>query len=142
MKDIEEHLHQYLPQPGQTVYLQSVGVRNRDRKVEVTHYTEEGAVDFFNSVHGKVITSDDFEKVVENHGNDGKLGKKIGVGNGQMAIVLGSFHWGYTDKEIEELLEAEKIESADDATPSIICFLLTDDKFVLAGLNKCNVVNL
>lgn len=143
MKDIEERLIQYLPKPGQTVYLQTPGVRNRARKVSVTHYVEEGAIDFFNSLHGKLITNDDFNEMAEKYANEeGKLGKKIELANGQMAIVLASFHWGFTEKEIEEFLEEKKIESAEEATPSVVCFLLTGDMFVMAGLRKCNIVDL
>lgn len=143
MKDIEEHLHQYLLQAGQTVYLQNTKIHGRrNKKVSVVSYSQEGVVDFFIKCHAKLVTNDDFSHLVEKYGVDGKLGNEIMITNGQMAIVLASFHWGHTEKEIKALLEKNVIKKPEEATPSVTCFLLVDDQFVIASHDKCNPVDL
>lgn len=136
MKELAENLKQYLHVPGTVVYIQNSAMRDRSKRgVDLISYTHDEAIDFFQSLHEKVIDADDLEKFSE---NEEMRGTPVFVRNGTRGIVLSCFHWGFTQNEIDELIEAEKIKSAEEATPAIYCFLLLDEHVVLARETVCN----
>lgn len=140
MRDLEEHLHQYLLKPGQTVYIQGARIHGRrNSKVELVSYSEDKAIDFFTNCHGKVIDSSDFRALLD---EKEKLGQKTFISNGQMGIVVSSFHWAHTKEEIQELLESKKIEKEEEATASLMSLVLVGDTLILASEKYLNAVEL
>lgn len=140
MRDLEENLHKYLLKVGQTVYIQGDRIHGRrDSKVRLVSYTEDQAVDFFTQCNTKVIDSDDFQKIKT---DDKKLGKEVEISNGQIGVVVSSFHWGYTEKEKQELLESKKIDKLEDARSSLMSLVLVGDMLVLASERYLNPIDL
>lgn len=139
MKNLEENLLKHLLEPGQSVYLQNNDWRSgRNRKLTLVSYTDEKVIDFFSNCHGKLITFDDLEVFKS---DQGKLGKQVEVTNGTTAIVLSCFHWGFTENELNDLIENKKIESPEEAVPTLYCFLLLDETLALAQMSFCRPTN-
>lgn len=140
MKDLEEYLHQFLLKPGQTVYIQSARIHGRrNNKVGLVTLSEDKVIDFFTNCHGKVIDSSDFKVLLE---EKEELGQKTFISNGQMGLVVSSFHWAYTKEEIQELLESKKIEKEEEATASLMSLVLVGDTLILASEKYLNAVEL
>lgn len=137
MKEVAEDLKQYLHEPGTVVYIQNSSWRNssNNRGVELLSFAHDEAISFFENANGMVIDNDDAKIITE---DEEKLGVAHFVRNGTRGIVLSSFHWGFTEKEVQDLIEQEKIKDPEEARPSIYCLLILDNHVVLVRETVCN----
>lgn len=111
----------------------------RTDKVKLISYIEEKAIDFFTNCHNKIIDDNDFNNLFD---ENEKVGRETEVKNGQMGIVISSFHWTSTKEEIQKMIEEKKITKEEEAPVSLMSLVLVGDMLVLTSDKYLNAIEL
>ena len=133
MKKIDESLLQYLTPQGSQVYVQGAGMHGSNG-VTMLVANDDEVVEMFENAHGKIVSMDKIYEFVEK-----KQIAKADYNNGTQGVVLACFHLSPTKKEVKAMLEKKKIETEDEAKPSVWSLLVMDDGIALADISQYRV---